>query len=186
MRAGHGAPLVAMLVAAACSTPRNPENAPVNTQTASACTPLIDAPRDSIPLSSISGNFRLTLVATSGARSGHSASGELHLDVSSSASRGTGTLAIALDSVGARAADGTSDGRHPVESLVWSAAVNAPRTTIRIGVLDSPVGTRVIEGPYTALTARRATPDGFAGTWESGMPDGTGMARGHFCVQRAP
>ena len=186
MTAGRRAPLLAVVLAIACSTPRNPENAPVTTQTAAACTPLIEAPRDSIPLSSISGNFRLTLVATSGVRSGHSASGDLRLDAPSSPARGTGTVAIALDSVGARAADGTSDGRHAVESLVWSAASGAPRTTVRIGVLDPPVGTRVIEGPYTALTARRATTDGFAGTWESAMPDGTGTARGHFCAQRAP
>jgi hypothetical protein len=76
------------------------------------------------------------------------------------------------------------DGRHAVESLRWSAAPGASRTTIRIGVLDSPSGTQVIEGSYTALTVTRALADGFAGTWESGMPDGSGMARGHFCADR--
>ena len=184
MRAGHRGSLVAALLAAACSTPRNPENGPVTSQAAGECAAVIGAPSDSIPLSSIVGTFRLTLVATSGARSGHTVRGDLRLETPSSADRGTGSVAIALDSVGARAPGTTRDGRHAVESLRWSAAPGAPRTTIRIGVLDSPSGTQVIEGSYTALTVTRALADGFAGTWESGMPDGSGMARGHFCADR--
>lgn len=184
MTTGSRGILVGLLVAA-CSTPRKPENAPVTTHTAPECLPVIEGPADSIPLTSISGTFRLTLIATSGARSGRSAGGELRLDAPSSPARGTGTVVIALDSVGARAPGSTSDGRHAVESLTWAGASGARQTTIRFGAFNPPAGTQVIEGPYTALTVKRANADGFAGTWESGMPDGTGMARGHFCAGRA-
>ena len=145
----------------------------------------------------LAGAFRLTLVATRGARVDESASGDLRLQpfggrpVPLPAAEGVryalfGGADVEIDGVGAvsRGPVDVADAARPgVLAMEWTnASAGTKEITLRFGS-DANHGTQVpFDGAYLALKVRAVSADGFAGTWESGA--GQPQAGGHFCAVR--
>lgn len=176
-----------------CSTPRNAAvGSPASSRAGEmACSATLGKLPAGTTVASIGGDYRFTLVATSGPRAGMKASGTLTLDLpSGSASAMTtlaGTASVALDSVAAKSPSMRSPGRYDITALQWSSTtggVTSPEITIRYGTVSSPGTTRPIEGVHMAMHLNAVTADGFSGRWDSGtgeMQQGPAVA-GHFCA----
>jgi hypothetical protein len=143
----------------------------------------------------LAGDFRLTLVATQGARAGHATSGWLHLRPGAAGPippAGVrqplhGGAELALDSVGAVAPGdiGVRDAARPgVLVLEWRRpeSPGQPEITLRFGADANRGGAPRFDGSHLALSPLVITADGFAGRWDSGVSEQ--RAEGHFCAVR--
>lgn len=146
----------------------------------------------------LAGEYRLTLAATRGPRSGQSASGTLRLEafgarpVPVPATAGTryplfGGTDVALADVGALALGdvrGADPARPGVLVMEWARTGAAPgnEITLRLGSEANQGGQQRFDGTYMALSVREMTADRFVGTWESGA--GEPVAGGYFCAER--
>ncbi len=145
----------------------------------------------------LAGWYRLTLVATQGARTGRSVAGELRLQAHERPAPQVGvrypvrgTASIALDSVGAQAPGdiGSADAARPgVLGVEWRRSGGArpdprPQLTLRFGANANGPDTGQIEGVHMALFVDSITGSGFAGRWNSGVENQ--RAGGHFCANR--
>ena len=126
------------------------------------------------------GEYSLTMVATSGARKGNSATGSLALDGHA------GHASIALDSVGAIAAGniGSRDPNRPGVLLVRrpndSSAAGDPM--LRFGADANRSDSRPFDSAYLILLVDVSTATGFSGRWRSGV--NTTLSSGYFCADR--
>jgi hypothetical protein len=149
------------------------------------------------------GSYRLTLVATAGAKSGQTTSGTLRLTRYAGAGRTPppagepgsnaryplyGSAEIALDGVGAAAAGAiTSSSEARPGVLVIERTPDTPNAskeiTLRFGAdANRADATTPFDGTYMALFVHELTANGFAGRWSSGAAGQE--ASGHFCASR--
>jgi len=144
----------------------------------------------------LAGEYRLTLVATRGARAGASASGALHLRRNEGGAGPAptpgvryplyGGAEVALDSVGA-VAPGDIRSQAPagpgVLVMEWRRA-GSDRTeiTLRFGADANGDGPPRFDGAHVALSPVTLSADGFAGSWDSGVAEQ--RAGGYFCAVR--
>lgn len=175
------------------STPSPEKCAPVSTnlpETASA--------------TRLAGEYRLRLVATSGAKKGAVADGTLRLDRQNDSLRYRSRLGGARDSTvlhplyGATDVDltlvdavsvgstSTLDPARPGVLVIErrSAPGRPPKTEIilRLGSDANRMDRQRFDGGYTALRARKVGRGRLAGSWASGV--GTERAAGYFCATR--
>jgi hypothetical protein len=127
----------------------------------------------------LSGNYRLTLVATSGAQSGRSTSGSLTLG-----SR-AGHAAIDLGAVGAVAPGdiGSTDAARPGVLVVLPNASAPSPIVLRFGADANTADHQLFDGSHMALFVADATAHGITGRWTSGID--ARSAVGYFCAARA-
>jgi len=139
----------------------------------------------------LAGDFRLTLVATRGARTGASTTGALHLrrnDAGAGPAPAAGVryplhgwARVAVDSVGAVAPGdiGSREAARPGVLVVEEPA----RLILRFGAEANRGGVVRFDGAYLTLVPATITADGFAGRWNSGVA--AQEASGYFCAARA-
>jgi len=145
------------------------------------CAPPDSSRRTSVQRESLPGEYRLTLVATSGALAGRSTSGSLSLGAHS------GRAAIDLASVGAVApgdiasVDSTRPGVLVVESP--TAATRTPPLILRFGADANQSDRQPFDGAHMALFVDAVSPNGINGRWTSGVD--ARSAAGYFCAERA-
>lgn len=147
----------------------------------------------------LAGEWRLTLVATSGARSGASASGRLTLRPFPGDMRPVepapgyrfslhGSAALPLDSVGAVAPGDITrldPARPGVLAMEWrrtSPPPPADQITLRFGADANRRGPDRFDGAHLTLSLAASAEDSFAGVWESA--GGDVQAGGYFCARR--
>ncbi len=152
----------------------------------------------------LAGEYRLRLVATSGAKKGASVEGKLRLDSQTDSLRYRSRLGAAPDSTvlhplyGATDVDlslvdavsvGSTTSLDPSRPGVLvmerrSAPDRSPRTDIiiRLGSDANRTDRQRFDGGYTALRVRQVGPGGLAGSWASGVA--TERAAGYFCATR--
>ena len=125
------------------------------------------------------GNYRLTLVATSGARAGRSSEGSLSLGPRA------GHAAIDLGAVGAIAPGdiGSTDPARPGVLIVLPNASAPSPIVLRFGADANTSEHQLFDGSHMALFIAAATASGITGSWTSGVD--TRSAAGHFCAERA-
>ena len=142
----------------------------------------------------LAGEFQLSLTATSGPRSGSSASGMLRLRPFGNrpppiapAERVRyplyGATDLAPASVGAVTPGdaGRDDPAGPgVLAMEWERS-GAQAITLRLGADANRAGPSRFDGASLALFVTSITPERFAGRWESG---GEQRAGGYFCADR--
>jgi len=149
-----------------------------------------------------SGNYHLTMVATSGDSTGRSTSGNLRLSLQAdslqlppigSLDDGTRMPLYGVTDVDLRAIlavevgtldadDPTAPGVLVLQRQVDQDSVIKVEVTLRLGSEANRRGMTRFDGGYTALFVRQASAGGFAGHWASGV---TGqLSSGHFCAQR--
>jgi hypothetical protein len=168
------------------------------------CAPVSAALPATTSAEGLAGEYRLNLVASSGPRKGSAAEGTLHLEPQDSSRRYRMGLAGRVDStivhplLGSTDLDlnavdaisvGRTDSRNPERPgvLVIERHARPGRTpqseiTMRLGSDANRSGQTRFDGGYTALRVRKVGPQGFAGSWSSGV---TGeRAAGFFCAVR--
>lgn len=127
----------------------------------------------------LDGEYRLTMVATSGARSGSATTGSLTF-------RGrAGSASIPLDSVGAVAAGdiGSRDPNRPGVLLVSSSRDSSDgKPMLRFGANANRSDIRAFDSAYLILMVDVADPAGFAGRWRSGVD--ASHSGGYYCADR--
>jgi hypothetical protein len=142
----------------------------------------------------LAGEFRLSLTATSGVRSGSSAAGTLRLRPFGNrpppiapAERVRyplyGSTDLGPASVGAVTPGdaGRDDPAGPgVLAIEWERS-GAPAITLRLGADANRAGPPRFDGASMALFVTSISPERFAGRWESG---GEQRAGGYFCADR--
>lgn len=187
--------LMGVAVGAACSTK--------HVERKDACVPTGAARITSAPTADMSGEFALTLVATTGPESQHRVAGKVWLVSSDTAHRHPitvggakvedvvtpyfGWVEVELEAVGALEIGDVSS-RNPDEpGALWlEQRVGAPdrptSITIRLGSVANRWGSQEFDGSYTALHVYEASPSGFAGEWISGSMGR--QATGYFCAER--
>ncbi|HEU4473662.1 MAG TPA: hypothetical protein VFR72_02435 [Gemmatimonadales bacterium] len=147
-----------------------------------ACAP-VEAGAEAVAADELGGRYTLRMVATSGAKPGSSAEGQMELMPNTSAGDSPmhGTAELDFASVGAvvpgdpKSSDPLSPG---VLVLEGSSGV-----MLRVGSEANRKDVRRFDGAYTALQVTQVTDQGFAGTWRSGL--GTEESEGHFCAVRS-
>jgi len=194
------APRLAALLLAAGATGACPAQGAV---APAPCVP-VQATAAGVRADSLAGEFRLTLVATQGARAGHATTGRLRLmrytpggptAPAAQAQPGVrfplhGAATLALDSVGAVSPGdvGSADARRPgVLVMEWQRGDGAsptprPQVTLRLGADANAGETGRIEGTHLALFVDQVSAGRFAGRWDSGV-EGQ-RSGGHFCAER--
>lgn len=162
------------------------------------CEPVAGELAAGVRSDALAGTYELTLVATSGPRSGEAVSGSLRLRPYGTrpaplAAPGVryplfGEADVDLTSVGAVApgALGSDDPQAPgVLVLEWPRA-GAPAGTnevvLRLGAEGNREERLRFDGTSMALFVDRVDEDRFAGRWRSGA--GEELAAGHFCARR--
>jgi hypothetical protein len=164
------------------------------------CAPTAGALLDDGRADALAGEFRLTLVATHGPRSGRSVTGRLTLRPFTGDARPVapspgvryplyGAAELALDSVGAVAPGeiGRAEAAAPgVLVMEWRRTTPqpAPQITLRFGADANRGGPDRFDGAHLALRVALSERDRFAGSWDSGAGSDSG-AGGYFCAQRA-
>ena len=162
------------------------------------CRPVEGPFTASTPWDSLSGSWRLTLVAGSGPMAGRTVQGALTLRAQDPALRRVdrpgpttvtvpviGTTDIALEAVRAvrlgdvRSTDPTQPGVAIWASQSPDGAVSA---VMRIGQEAIRSNLMRIEGGYTALFLRQVSVNAIRGGWASGVT--TEESSGYFCAQR--
>lgn len=161
-----------------------------------ACAPVTATTDSTMDAGGLGGEFRVRLVASSGARRGETTGGRLQLMPQDSANRRLqlpdgsssatytlpfyGTAAIDFAAVGA-VIPGDPESGDPESPGVL--VIESPgRVLLRVGSDANRRGVRRFDGAYTVLQVQQVTDQGFAGTWRSGLgPDQSG---GHFCATR--
>ena len=175
-----GALAVRLVVVDACAA--TPQHAPstVSPVAARPCVAADSTKGPSAIAGQLAGEYRLTMVASGGARTGRSATGTLTLDGR------IGHASIAVDSVGAIAAGdiGSRDPSRPGVLLVPapndSASPAGPM--LRFGADANRTDIRAFDSAYLVLLVDVVRPEGFSGRWRSGV--GTQLSNGHFCADR--
>jgi hypothetical protein len=164
------------------------------------CRPVEGPFTASTPWDSLSGTWRLTLVARSGSMTGRSVQGVMTLVAQDSAQRRVdrpgpttvtvpviGTMEIALEQVGAvRLGDVRSADPQQPGVAIWASQSpdGAVSAVLRIGQEAIRSDLIRIEGGYTALFLRQVSVNAIRGGWASGVT--TEGSSGHFCAQRVP
>ncbi|HEU0300427.1 MAG TPA: hypothetical protein VFR37_13250 [Longimicrobium sp.] len=166
---------------------------------AAACAPVDGRLPVGARADGLAGEFRLTLVATRGARAGQSASGTLRLQsfgdrpLPLRAAPGVryplfGGAEVDLAAVGALApgAIERADAARPgVLVMEWPQAhgpTGAYEVSLRLGADANQGSLERFDGTYMSLFLTALSRDGFAGGWESG--GGEPVAGGYFCAER--
>ncbi len=166
-----------------------------------ACEPVEGNLPADVDAASWAGEYRLTLVATSGDSAGKQTSGVLRLvrqsDDLLKPDAGSMDVATEMPLIGTVEVDlgavyaievGALDSQDPVAPGVlvlerpYEKETGGPGTevTIRFGAEANRRGITRFDGGYTALFVLQAGPNGFSGNWASGV---TGQrANGHFCA----
>jgi hypothetical protein len=152
-----------------------------NSQT-QPCAP-VEAGAEAVAADKLGGRYTVRMVATSGAKRGTSAEGQMELMPNTPAGESPlyGTAELDFASVGAvvpgdpKSSDPLSPG---VLVLEGSSGV-----MLRVGSEANRKDVRRFDGAYTALRVTQVTDQGFAGTWRSGL--GTEQSEGHFCAVRS-
>jgi hypothetical protein len=168
------------------------------------CAPFEGTPAlDAAAIARLSGDFLLTLVATSGTQSGHAARGTTTLFDNPDRLRPLtgiggrpmpgvtvpfyGTADIDVTVVGALPL-GTTISDDPLQPgvLVVQDSSDDPTTArslvMRLGTDVNRRGAVPFDGGYTVLRVRHVSPDSILGTWASGTV--TEVAAGFFCAVR--
>jgi hypothetical protein len=169
-----------------------------------ACAPVTDTLPATASAGGLTGKYKLKLVAVSGAKKGEAVEGTLWLQPHDSARHYPprlggrvdstvlhplfGAVELDLDAVHAISV-GRIDSRDPNQPgvLVIERHARPGRTplaeiTMRLGSDANRADQTRFDGGYTALRIRRMGPEGFAGSWGSGV---TGeRAAGYFCATR--
>jgi hypothetical protein len=169
-----------------------------------ACSPVPAALPATGSADGLAGEYRLSLVASSGPRKDGAVEGALWLEPQDSSRRYRTGLGGRVDSTilhplrGGTDVDlsrvyavsvGRTDSRDPEQPGVLvierhARSGKAPQTeiTMRLGSDANRAGQVRFDGGYTALRVRKVGPAGFAGSWASGL---TGeRAGGYFCATR--
>jgi len=148
------------------------------------------------------GEYRLTLVATSGPENTHQVSGNLALLSSDSANRefrrpdGSvepnvamplyGSTEVSLDPVGAVTMGDLSsvDPQRPGVAVLEhrESPADTPGITLRLGAQANQRDLVRFDGGYTALQVTWVASGSFGGTWHSGVSEET--AAGYFCAMK--
>jgi hypothetical protein len=148
----------------------------------------------------LAGEYRLRLVATSGAKAGATSEGTLTLkpqpgDLRYRTRRGGavdttvihplyGSADLSLTAVDAVEVGSTRsmDPLQPGALAIEHRASSSKQITIRLGSEANRRDRQRVDGGYTALRLQRLDPSGFGGTWASGI---TGeRSAGYFCAVR--
>ena len=151
-----------------------------------------------------SGEYALTLVATTGQESGQSTQGHLWLHEQSAELRQYvmlgaepdpsvsaplyGAAQVDLEAVGAvlmgdlGSLDPAQPGVLVLERRSESGGLVAVEITLRLGSLSNRRGVVTFDAGYTALQVRSVQEGQFAGEWASGDPNM--RAQGYFCAVR--
>jgi hypothetical protein len=164
------------------------------------CLPVEGRLAAGVPWDSLSGRWRLTLVATAGPRAGSRVAGLMTLQVRAPEVRRMdapgsavitvpvmGSSDIAVESVGAvrignvQAADPTQPG---LAIWVTEGPDSAVSAVLRIG--QEPLRTDIVrfDGGYTALFLREVSSTRIRGGWTSAVSVREPAASGHFCAVR--
>ena len=158
-----------------------------------ACAPNTASLEAGARATSLEGEYRVRLVATSGPRNAGTSDGNLRLSRAASSGGTTrtrhvlvGTSDVRVEDVGGPDLDATS--KDPVRPGVVGFDLPplpesaAPRIMLRLGAEANRQDVTRVEGPYTVLRLREIRPDGFSGDWTSGAP--LPVAEGYFCAWR--
>ena len=167
------------------------------------CRPVAGSLPRSASATSLAGEYRLHLTATSGVNAGQAADAALRLrPVADSVAREIVVLGV-RDTSSRAALAGTTDldpaavGATRTGSLTAEGA-DAPgvlvierrppradagtEIVLRLGAEANRRGVARYDGGYFALNVTAMEPDGFSGTWASGS--GVSSAKGYFCAER--
>ena len=147
-----------------------------------ACTP-VEAGSEAVAADELGGRYTLRMVATSGAKRGSSAEGQMELMTNTSAGESSmnGTAELDFASVGA-VVPGDPKSTDPLSPGVL-VLEGSSGVMLRVGSEANRKDVRRFDGAYTALQVTQVTDQGFAGTWRSGL--GTQESEGHFCAVRS-
>ncbi|MBA3345375.1 MAG: hypothetical protein H0T44_08760 [Gemmatimonadales bacterium] len=161
-----------------------------------ACAPVTSelSPGDSA--GALAGEYRLRLVATSGAAKDSATEGRLRLRPYLGLPRGTtsghplfGEAEIELGLVGAvepgdiASDDPEAPGVLAIRRLPRGGERAPAEIMLRLGSEANRRGVRRFDGGYTVLQLREITDRGFAGSWRSGAPQP--RSGGFFCAWRS-
>lgn len=175
-----GALTLALIIGSGCAATARHDPPVASDSATTACVAPDSTTRSGATAGQFVGDYRLTMIATSGAHTGGSAAGTLALDGHA------GHASIALARVGAVAAGDISsrDPSRPGVLLVRSAndssAAGAPM--LRFGADANRSDIRAFDGAYLIMLVDAATAAGFSGRWRSGV--GTSVSSGYFCADR--
>jgi hypothetical protein len=175
-----------------------------NGATPEECAPITGELSAESSMEAISGDYRLRLVATSGAKAGSSVDGTLKLRPNVGELRYRARMAGSLDSSVVHPLYGTAELNLKAVDAVQVGTIastdpaapgvlviqrhertgQAPRAeiTLRLGSEANRRDRHRIEGGYTALRVRQVTATEFAGTWASGVV--RQRSAGYFCAVR--
>lgn len=163
-----------------------------------ACRPILGTLPPGTSVMAMVGEYRVTIVATAGARAGQATEGRVVLiapeggpltlaGATVAAMPLVGTTDLAPERVGAMNLGGldSRDLMRPGVAVIEqpAQASGGPTVVIRIGAESNRRDVQPFEGAYFALYVRQIGPDGFGGGWASGGV-GSDEARGHFCAVR--
>jgi hypothetical protein len=168
------------------------------------CAPTEAVPAPSATLDGHAGVYTLTLVATSGEKSGATAMGKLRLHAQEGELRSYGVAGadpdpnilislygaaeVDLEAVGAfhagalDALDPAQPGVMAVERSGESQGRATKEIVLRLGAAANRRDVQAFDGAYMALWVSAVSDVGFAGSWRSGMF--AQQARGYFCAVR--
>ena len=166
---------------------------------ASDCSPADGSLAANASADGLSGDFRVVLVSTKGARAGEQVAGRLSLHQHDAELRQMkrasgevdpdveaplyGTADVAFETVGAlKLGDTMSMDPMKPGVIVLESHGGSTTITLRIGSLANQRDLVRFDGGYTALHVREVSDDSFAGNWASGV---TGAeSEGYFCAVR--
>ena len=145
---------------------------------ASACAAPDTNTHADVDAARLPGNYRLTLVATSGAQAGRSIAGSLSLGPR------VGHATIDIAAVGAVAPGdiGSTDPARPGVLVVLPNASTPSSIILRFGADANTSEHQLFDGSHMALFVADATARGMVGSWTSGVD--ARSAGGHFCAER--
>jgi hypothetical protein len=175
----------AAVVAVSCM--KNPPAAqgPVRSQAAAvACAPTTGDLQSGATIGMLRGNYRVVMVATSGAHMGKRTEGSMQFFTGPNSATLAGTSTVIIDSVGA-----VAPGQwNFLTATIWEKPLvssTVPAVTIRFGQSATSGGATAIEGSYTAIQLTSLTADKFTGTWSSGEGGKvTEIAGGYICGEK--
>lgn len=162
-----------------------------------ACGPTTPMPLGGVQWESLAETWRLTLVATAGAMTGHQSVGTLSLYRQDAALLHFGenpnitvpvygTADLALGEIGARSFGDLTSASPASPGVALYVTNDGERGVTAIVRLGSGANRRDLipfEGAYTALFVRRVDEGAFFGSWASSTGTRAG-ANGHFCAVR--
>jgi len=168
---------LALAASSGCAATARHDPPPTKGAAANSCAAADSTTRSAIA-GQLVGNYRLTMIATSGAHAGDSVTGTLAFDGRA------GHALIALATVGAVAPGdiGSRDPHRPGVLLVSSPNDSSGTPMLRFGADANRSDIRAFDGAYLVMLVDAATTGGFSGRWRSGA--GTAASGGYFCADR--